>query len=75
MSLKYFSTVEVAKILGISRIAVFKRIKRGSLPALRAGRSYLIEKHTLVALIQASLSGKRDIAKALRRRALDSIHR
>lgn len=39
---KYISVQELADILGISRIAVFKRIKKGQIPAERFGRSYAI---------------------------------
>jgi len=38
----FFSTAEVAKILGISRIAVFKKIQKGHIPAQKVGRSYVI---------------------------------
>lgn len=44
----YFSTTEAAKILGMSRIAVFKKIKSGKLPADRFGRNYLITRDSLV---------------------------
>jgi len=37
-----FSTAEVAKILGISRVAVFKRIRSGVIKAEKVGRAYLI---------------------------------
>ncbi len=46
----YFTTTEAAKILGISRIAIFKRIKKGQLAAERYGRNYLIKKETIEAL-------------------------
>lgn len=46
-SKKYLSTDEAAKILGISRIAVFKRIKNGTLPAQRIGRNYAIDPSAL----------------------------
>ena len=39
---KLYSSTEVAKILGISRIAVFKRIQKGQLKAERIGRAYAI---------------------------------
>lgn len=43
----YFSTQEAAKILGVSRITVFNRIKKGQLKAIKAGRNYVIAKETL----------------------------
>lgn len=33
---------EVAALLGISRIAVFKRVKKGQLQALRIGRNWAV---------------------------------
>ena len=38
------STAEVAAILGMSRIAVFKKIKSGEIRAIRVGRGYAIAK-------------------------------
>ena len=42
-----FSTLEVAKILGVSRVTVFNRIKSGEINALKVGRAYLISKEEL----------------------------
>ncbi|MBA3051512.1 MAG: helix-turn-helix domain-containing protein [Candidatus Omnitrophota bacterium] len=39
---EFLSTAELAKILGISRIAVFKRIKKGDITAIKIGRNYAI---------------------------------
>lgn len=44
---KYFSTIEVAKLLNVSRITVFNRIKSGKLRATKVGRNYLIHKKDL----------------------------
>lgn len=41
------TTTEAAKILGISRIAVFKQIQSGRLPAKKIGRNYLIKREDL----------------------------
>ena len=38
----YISIQELANMLGISRIAVFKKIKKGQIPAEKIGRSYAI---------------------------------
>lgn len=43
MTKKYLSTLEVARILGISRVAVFKKIQSGELPATKIGRNYAID--------------------------------
>ena len=41
---EYISIKEAAKLLGVSRIAVFKRIKRGTLNAVQIGRGWMIER-------------------------------
>ena len=42
------STAQVAKILGISRIAVFKNIQSGKIKAEKVGRNYVIRKKNLI---------------------------
>ena len=42
MSKTMYSTVEAAKILHLSRIEVFRRIKAGKLKAEKIGRNYII---------------------------------
>jgi len=42
MDRKYFSIPEAAARLGLSRIAVFKRVKKGQLEALRFGRNWAV---------------------------------
>lgn len=44
---QFISTQEAAKILGISRIAVFNKIKKGEIPAQKVGRNYIINKKDL----------------------------
>ena len=43
----FLSTTEVAKILGISRVAVFRKIKKGDIKATKVGRNYVIAKRDL----------------------------
>lgn len=38
----FISVAELAKMLGVSRIAVFNKIKKGQIPAEKIGRSYAI---------------------------------
>jgi len=68
MKKKYLSTIEVAKILGISREAVFKKIKKGQLPAVKIGRNYAIDP-TDIGLKEGRLDEKRkrEIEKAVKR--------
>ncbi|OGC47932.1 hypothetical protein A2886_01600 [candidate division WWE3 bacterium RIFCSPHIGHO2_01_FULL_42_13] len=39
---QYVSITELADMLGISRVAVFKRIQKGQIPAEKIGNSYAI---------------------------------
>jgi type I restriction enzyme M protein len=43
----YYTTQELAKLLKVSRVAVFKKIKSGEIKAMPAGRNYLIPKDSL----------------------------
>ena len=47
---QFLTTQELADILGISRIAVFKKIKNGQIKAKKIGRNYLIEKKDITSL-------------------------
>jgi excisionase family DNA binding protein len=43
-SKEFYTTAEIAEILGISRIAVFNRIKKGDIKAQKMGRNFVIFK-------------------------------
>jgi excisionase family DNA binding protein len=55
MQKEYFSTAEVAKILGISTVAVWKKIKEGKLKANRFGRNLMIPKSEMDTLTDGVL--------------------
>ena len=42
MEREYYSLPEAAVMLGISRIAVFKKVKKGQLAAIRFGRNWAV---------------------------------
>ncbi|PIV31878.1 hypothetical protein COS33_00815 [Candidatus Wolfebacteria bacterium CG02_land_8_20_14_3_00_37_12] len=48
----YISVAELAKMLGVSRVAVFNRIKKGQIPAEKIGRSYAISMEDVNDLMQ-----------------------
>ena len=48
MADKFYSTPEVAKILGMTRIAIFKKIKSGKLKAMKVGKGYVVAKKDLM---------------------------
>ena len=66
---EFITTTELAKILGISRIAVFKRIKRGQIKAIRVGKNFVISKHSLPEVLGKILSekNKREIETAVKK--------
>ena len=39
---KYLTTTEAGEILGLDRTQVFRLIKAGKIPAMKAGKNYLI---------------------------------
>ena len=51
MKKKYLSTTELAKLLGISRISVYNKIKKGQIKAIRIGRSFAVPEEEVSALI------------------------
>ena len=54
----FFSTAELAKVLGISRVAVFNRIKKGEIKAIKIGRSFVIAKKDLENILSTGISEK-----------------
>jgi len=68
MARKLISTTEAARILGISRVAVFKRIKNGQIPAIKVGRNYVIDRRDLGDIFQEiTPASKNEINKAVDR--------
>jgi len=67
----YISIAELAEMLGISRIAVFRKIKKGQIPADKIGRSYAISMehvHDLIGDIKSKIltdEKKAEIKKAV----------
>ena len=55
MNKDFLTTTEVSKVLGISRIAVFKKIKSGEIKAQKNGRNYIIHRNdfSIVFLLKA----------------------
>ena len=69
MDKDFISTTESAKILGISRVAVFKRIKSGKIKATKVGRNFVINKKDLGDFFEKELSPikKEEIEKAVKK--------
>ena len=66
---EFLSTTELAKILGISRIAVYKKIKSGKIKAMKVGRNFIIDKKGLGEILGKELSKeeKLEVEKAVKK--------
>lgn len=64
---RLLSTAELAKILGISRIAVFQKIKQGSIKAVKVGRNFVIDQADVTHLLGGEVTSKqkKDIEAAV----------
>lgn len=56
----YLSVKEAADILGVSRIAVFQKIKRGQIQAEKIGRNYIIQAKDLPGVHSTAMTKKRE---------------
>lgn len=56
---KYISTAELAKLLHVSRIAVFKKIQSGKIKAFKIGRNYVIPMEEVMSAIGTFISPKK----------------
>jgi excisionase family DNA binding protein len=66
---KYITIPELAKLLGVSRIAIYKRVKKGEIPATKIGRTYVITDQTITDILgkEVTKRGKERIDAAVRR--------
>ena len=55
---KYITIPQLAKILGISRIAVYKKVKKGQIKAVKIGRSYAIPQKYITNILGKELNEK-----------------
>ena len=56
---KFLSRAQAPKLLGISRIAVYKKIKNGKIKAIRVGKNFAILKGSLMKYYEAKDTIKR----------------
>jgi excisionase family DNA binding protein len=66
---KYITIPELAKLLGVSRIAIYKRVKKGQIPARKIGRTYVITDQTIANILgkKVTRKGKERIDAAVRK--------
>ena len=58
----YLTTTELAKILNISHVAVFKKIKKGQIKAEKIGRNYAIKQTELGGILKTELGAEEKLA-------------
>ena len=65
----YLSIPELAKLLGVSRITVYKKVKKGEIKAQKIGRNFAIPKKYLSNILGKSLDAedKREIDLAVKK--------
>lgn len=66
---KYLTIPELAKLLGVSRIAIYNRVKKGQIPASKIGKTYVITDRTIANILgkEVTRSGKKRIDAAVRK--------
>ena len=66
---KYITIPELAKLLGVSRIAIYNRVKKGQIPATKIGRTYVIKDQTIANILgkKVTKKGKKQIDAAVRK--------
>lgn len=70
---KYISIPELAKMLRISRIALYKKVKTGEIKAIKVGRNYAIPQRYVLSILGKSLSKeeKKEIDAAVKKTVKD----
>ncbi|MBM3257811.1 MAG: helix-turn-helix domain-containing protein [Candidatus Nealsonbacteria bacterium] len=65
----FISTTELAKMLGISHVAVYKKIKSGKIKAMKIGHNFVIYKKELGEILERGLTKKQkiEIEKAVKK--------
>ena len=65
----YITIPELARILGLSRIAIFKRVKKGAIKAVKIGRNYAIPRAYIDSILGKTLGNddKKEIDVAVKK--------
>lgn len=67
MTKEFYSSTEAARILNMSRISVFRQIKRGKIKAIKVGRNFVISHDSILEALGKKLgrSKKEEIERAV----------
>ena len=66
---EYLTIPQLAEILGISRIAVYRKVKKGQIKAVKIGRAYAIPQKQIAAILGKTLrhEDKKEIDLAVKK--------
>jgi len=66
---KYITIPQLAKLLGFSRIQIYRKVKKGQIPAIRVGRVYVISDRDIAYILGEKISrkSKRQVKAAVRK--------
>ena len=66
---KYITIPELAELVGVSRIAIYKKVKKGQIPAIRIGRNYVITDNIIAEVLDTKISAdsRRQIRAAVKK--------
>jgi len=66
---KYITIPQLAKLLGLSRIEVYRKVRKGQIPAIRIGRNYAISDSDVAHILGEKMSSKnkRQVSLAVKR--------
>jgi excisionase family DNA binding protein len=66
---EYLTIPQLAKILGVSRIAVYRRVKKGQIKAVKIGRNFAIPQKQVAAILGKRLgqADKKEIDSAVKK--------
>jgi len=66
---KRITIPQLAKLLGVSRIAIYRKVKKGLIPANKVGNIYVISDHIVADILGKKLSSqkKKQIDLAVRK--------
>lgn len=55
---KFITVPELAKLLGVSRITIYNRVKKGQISAMKVGKTYVITDETVANILGKKVTGK-----------------
>ena len=66
---RYITLPQLAQLLGISRIAVYKKVKKGQIKAVRIGKSFAVSQKQIANILEKSLleKDKKEIDAAVKK--------